>query len=78
MNWFTGAMVYVVLWWLVWFTLLPIGVKTPDKAEPGHADSAPINPRLWIKAAAATLITGVLWGATYYAIASDWISFRQG
>ena len=78
MNWFTGVMVYVVLWWLIWFTLLPVGVRTPDKVEKGHADSAPTNPHLWIKAGVATLISGVLWGATYYLIVSDWISFREG
>lgn len=76
MNWFTGIMVYVILWWLIWFTLLPIGVRIPDQAEKGHADSAPSNPRLWLKLLAATLIAGVLWGAAYYAITSDWISFR--
>jgi len=78
MNWFTGIMVYVILWWLIWFTLLPIGVRMPDKVEVGHADSAPANPRLWLKAAVASLIAGVLWLAADYAITSDWISFRQG
>jgi predicted secreted protein len=76
MTWFTGLMVYVILWWLIWFTLLPVGVRVPDKVEQGHADSAPANPRLWLKALAATLIAGLLWGAMYYAIQSDWISFR--
>ena len=78
MNWFTGVMVYVVLWWLVWFTLLPIGIRMPDKVETGHADSAPANPRLWLKAAAALVIAGVLWLAADYVITSDWLRFRQG
>ena len=76
MNWYTGVMVYVILWWLIWFTLLPIGVRMPDQVEKGHADSAPVNPRLWLKALIALLIAGVLWGAIYYAVQSDWISFR--
>ena len=76
MNWYTGIMVYVILWWLIWFTLLPIGVRVPDTVEEGHADSAPTNPRLWLKALVASLIAGVLWGAVYYAIEADWISFR--
>ncbi|MEE8549325.1 MAG: DUF1467 family protein, partial [Alphaproteobacteria bacterium] len=46
MNWFTGLMVYVILWWLVWFVMLPIGVKVPDEVEKGHAPSAPANPNL--------------------------------
>lgn len=76
MNWFTGTMVFVVVWWLVWFTLLPIGVRVPDQVETGHADSAPANPRLWWKALAATIIAGVLFGGIYYLIESDWLSFR--
>lgn len=78
MNWFTGIMVYVILWWLIWFTLLPIGARAPEIVEKGHADSAPANPRLWLKAGAATVISGILFAGVYYAIASDWISFREG
>jgi predicted secreted protein len=76
MTWFTGVMVYIILWWLVWFTLLPVGVRMPDQVEKGQAESAPANPRLWLKALGATLIAGILWGALYYAIQSDWLSFR--
>ncbi len=76
MNWFTGVMVYVILWWLVWFMILPIGVKVPDQAGKGHAESAPANPKLGIKSAATTLIAGVLWGVVYLVIESEVISFR--
>ena len=76
MNWFTGTMVYVIIWWLIWFTLLPVGVRMPDTVEKGHADSAPVNPRLWTKAAVATVVAGLIWGGLYYAIEADWISFR--
>ncbi|MCH7542855.1 MAG: DUF1467 family protein [Proteobacteria bacterium] len=76
MNWFTGVMVYVILWWLVWFMMLPIGVKVPDEVGKGHAASAPANPNLGIKAAATTLISGALWGVVYLVIAAEVISFR--
>ncbi len=76
MNWFTGIMVYVILWWLVWFVMLPIGVKVPDEVGKGHAASAPANPNLGIKAAATTLISGALWGVVYLVIAAEVISFR--
>ena len=76
MNWFTGLMVYVILWWLVWFVMLPIGVKVPDEVEKGHAPSAPANPNLGIKSAATTLISGALWGVVYLVIAAEVVSFR--
>jgi predicted secreted protein len=76
MNWFTGLMVFIILWWLVWFMLLPIGVKVPDEVEKGHATSAPSNPNLGVKFAATTLISGALWGVVYLVITSELISFR--
>jgi hypothetical protein len=50
MNWVTGLLVYVVVWWIAFFMVLPWGVKVPDEPEPGHASSAPDRPMLWRKA----------------------------
>jgi len=80
MGWFTGFVVYVILWWIVFFMALPIGVKAPhevgEAVEPGHAPSAPVRPRLWLKTAIVTLVSALLWGVAYYFIVSDLISFR--
>ncbi len=51
MNWFESLVAFIVIWWLVLFMVLPWGVRIPDKAEPGHATSAPVRPRLWLKVA---------------------------
>ena len=42
----TGLAVYVVVWWIVLFAVLPWGVKPPETFVPGQAESAPENPRL--------------------------------
>ena len=78
MNWFSGVVVFVIIWWCVFFMTLPFGVRTPDQPEKGHATSAPVNPRLWLKAGITTLVAAVLWAATYWLIVSDRISFRDG
>ena len=81
MNWVSGIVVFVVLWWLVFFMTLPFGVKSPHEvgevAGRGHADGAPVKPRLWLKAGITTLIAAVLSGIAYYLIASDMLSFRR-
>ena len=77
MHWASGILVFVVLWWLVIFAVLPWGVRIPDKAEPGHADSAPVKPMLGRKVLATTAITAVLWLVVYFIVQSDWISFRD-
>ncbi len=69
-------MVFIIIWWVVLFAVLPWGVHVPEEQEPGHATSAPENPMLWRKAAATTVISAILWGVTYYVIESDLIPVR--
>ncbi len=73
----SGIVVFIIIWWLVLFTVLPWGVHVPDETKPGFATSAPDKPRLWLKFAITTLIAAALWGVAYYIIGSDLISFRQ-
>lgn len=80
MTWFTGILVYVVLWWLVFFMSLPIGAQSYHEAgeetQAGNVESAPLKPRVWMKAGASTMIAAVIWGIVYYVIASGMMSFR--
>lgn len=75
----SAIVVYVLLWWLVFFLALPVGVTVPDDAElgKGHATSAPRQPHLLRKALAATVIAGVLWAGVYFLVSGDFYSFRQ-
>ncbi len=75
-NWFTGALVYVMIWWVVIFAVLPWGVRVPDEPGPGHATSAPETPMIGRKLLVTTAISTVLWVIAYLIIESDWISFR--
>jgi predicted secreted protein len=76
MTWFTGVAAYVVIWWLVIFTILPWGVR-PAEDEMGLRAGAPANPRLRLKALITTGIAAVLWGILYLIVSSDIWSFRQ-
>jgi predicted secreted protein len=71
-----AIVVYVILWWIVFFAVLPWGVRVPDETEPGFATSAPERPRLGIKVAVTSLIAAALWVVAWYVISSDLISFR--
>jgi predicted secreted protein len=77
MNWFTGVMVYVILWWLVFFTALPFGARPPAQVETGHDVGAPEKPRLWLKALVSSVVAGLLLAIVYYVIEADLISFRR-
>ena len=78
MTWFEGMVTFVIIWWMVLFTVLPWGVRIPETPEKGHATSAPIRPRLWLKLAVTTCIAVLLWGVAFWLAASDLISFRGG
>ena len=76
MNWFSGILVYVIIWWLVLFMVLPWGARPPENPEPGHANSAPEKPRLWLKAGVTSVIAGVFWVIVYLIISNKWITIE--
>lgn len=57
----TGIVLYVMIWVVVLFLVLPWGVRVPDKVQPGHAESAPENPRIGLKFLITSLISAFLW-----------------
>ncbi|MBX6320686.1 MAG: DUF1467 family protein [Rhodospirillaceae bacterium] len=68
MNWLSGIFVYVIIWMLTLFAVLPWGVKIPDNPEPGHATSAPTNPRMWLRAGITTVVAAVIWVIVYFVL----------
>lgn len=76
MNWVEGVVVYVLVWWVVVFAVLPFGIRAPDRLVPGEAWGAPARPRLWLKAAITTVIAAAIWLVIFLVVRSDWISFR--
>jgi len=79
MTWFTGIVVYVLIWWVVLFAVLPVGTQVAEAADPQSGwRGAPQAPRLWRKVIATTMVAAVVWFAAYLLISSDWISFRHG
>jgi predicted secreted protein len=79
MGWTTGIAVYVVIWWVVIFMVLPWGVQTIDEKDiaKGHASSAPKRPLLLRKMAVTTVVAAILWTAFYMIVESGAISFRE-
>jgi predicted secreted protein len=77
MSWVTGAAVYLCIWCVVVFAVLPWGVKPATDAPPGSDPGAPSNPRLALKGFITTVIAALLW-LIYFVIArSDLITFRE-
>ncbi len=86
MSWASAVVVFVICWWLFFFMLLPVGVRTQGEARdageedgavvPGTPESAPVRPRLWRKAAVATLLALLALGLFALVRQMDLVSFR--
>ena len=61
--------IYFIIWWIVLFAMLPIGVRTSEeageKSSPGTAESAPHIPNLLPKMVATTVVASIIFAAVY-------------
>jgi predicted secreted protein len=76
MTWLGTAVVFVVVWWLVLFMVLPFGAAPPAEVEPGMADSAPAQPRLAVKVAITTILAALITALIAWLIDSELIHLR--
>ena len=75
-----GAAVYIILWWLAFFAMLPMGAQSLHEADEAAAAGvergAPRTPNLLKKALWAAAIAAVLWLFTAWAVSVDLIGMR--
>ena len=67
----TGSIIiYVIIWWIIFFSILPVGIKSNDevyKNDIGGIDpGAPKNPQIAKKFLVTTIITSILFIVIYY------------
>jgi predicted secreted protein len=79
MNWFTGVVLFVCIWWTALFAVLPIGTRPVAQADDASGwRGAPERPRLLRKVVVTTIVAIFLWTGSYLLIQSDYVSFRHG
>ena len=77
MDWFSGIVVFLILWWTVLFAVLPFGIRQPDRRVAEHFDGAPVNPRIGRKFLMTTLVSAVLWLVVFGLVEAEIFSFRE-
>ncbi|MFZ1414434.1 MAG: DUF1467 family protein [Defluviicoccus sp.] len=79
MSLWTGIAVYIVIWWVVIFMVLPWGVRPvgADDIAKGHASSAPRQPRILTKMAITSVVAALVWVGLYFLIESGALSLRE-
>lgn len=80
MSPFLGVAIYLILWWLAFFAMLPVGAQSAHEAgeavTPGAEAGAPRRHRLGVKALWASAIAAVLWLFVAWAISVDLFNMR--
>ena len=79
MGWFTFFVLYTLIWWVVLFAVLPLGVQPQHEAD-AHTGwrGAPLRPRMGRKLLITTGVALLIWGACIALIDSPLLSFRHG
>ena len=78
----TGSIiVYVLIWWMVFFSVLPIGIqsnkeKFMEKIE-GIDPGAPNNPKIAKKFFITTIITSIIFVVIYYLAKFNLLNLRE-
>ena len=78
----TGSIiVYVMIWWIIFFSVLPIGIQSnkevfKEKIE-GMDPGAPKNPKINLKFLITTLITSIIFVVIYYLVEFEFLNLRE-
>ena len=78
----TGSIiVYVLIWWIIFFSVLPVGIqsnkeKFKEKIE-GIDPGAPLNPKIGKKFLITTLITSIIFIVIYYLVEFNLLNLRE-
>jgi len=78
----TGSIiVYVMIWWIIFFSVLPIGIQSNKEIYKekigGNDPGAPKNPRIVQKFLLTTIITSIIFAVIYYLVRIDLLNLRE-
>ena len=78
----TGSIiVYVLIWWMIFFSVLPVGIqsnkeKFKERIE-GIDPGAPNNPKMGKKFLLTTIITSIIFSVIYYLVKLNLLNLRE-
>ena len=75
------AIIFIIIWWVVFFAMLPVGIKSNppqiDKKLEGFDSGAPKNPEIGKKFLFTTLITSIIFMGIYYMVSINYLNLRE-
>lgn len=79
MNFVLGLVLYIMIWWITLFAVLPFGVRTQGEAGDtvhGTPESAPEKPRLLRTVFINTIVASLTFAFVWYALENDWLGLK--
>ena len=78
----TGSIIiYVLIWWIIFFSVLPLGIQSNKERFKARLEGidpgAPINPRIGKKFMITTIITSIIFIVIYYLVKFDLLNLRE-
>ena len=71
------AIIYIIIWWIVFFTILPIDVNRQKTIKiDGEDAGSPENPKMLKKFIYCTSITTVIFMIIYFLIKYEYLNLR--
>lgn len=70
MDWFSGIVLYFIIWWTSIFAVFPFGLERDEKGFP-------VNVRIGRKFLINTVVAAVIWAIIAYLIHIELINFRE-
>jgi predicted secreted protein len=71
-----GVVLYIMIWWMTLFAVLPFGVRTQGEAGEvvdGTPESAPVKPRIFRTMLINTVVAALVFGFVWLALENDWL-----
>ena len=78
----TGSIIiYVLIWWMIFFSVLPVGIQSNKEKFKDRVDGidpgAPINPKIGKKFLITTIITSIIFIVIYYLVKFNLLNLRE-
>ena len=75
----TGSLVvFICIWWIIFFAMLPIDVNREKKNKvEGEDPASPENPKILKKIVYCTLITSVIFILIYILVKNEYLNLRD-
>ena len=78
----TGSIIiYVMIWWIVFFSVLPFGIQSNKEKFKSNLEGidpgAPKNPKIAKKFLITTIITSLLFIVIYYLVIKGFFNLRN-